>query len=114
MAFLRTGQMSDQPKCGTIVTPPSNLTCFRGGTTMERKEVPLTLEQLAPFDLDAFIHKATELNQRHARTFTTPFPKAPSRWRSHYHFTPRPIALTTRARSKVASVGSLVPRSTCA
>ena len=62
---------------------------------MERKEVPLTLEQLAPFDLDAFIHKATELNQRHALTFTTPFPKAPSRWRSHYHFTPRPIALTT-------------------
>ena len=49
---------------------------------MERKEVPLTLEQLAPFDLDAFIHKATELNQRHALTFTTPFPKAPSRWRS--------------------------------
>jgi len=62
---------------------------------MERKEVPLTLEQLAPFDLDAFIHKATELNQRHAQTFTTPLPKAPSRWRSHYHFTPRPIALTT-------------------
>jgi len=27
-------------------------------------------------------------------TFTTLFPKAPSRWRSHEAFTPRPIALT--------------------
>jgi hypothetical protein len=62
---------------------------------MNRTTLPLSLEQIVPFDLEAFIHEATELNQRNAQRFITPFPKAPSRWRSHYHFTPRPIALTT-------------------
>jgi hypothetical protein len=28
--------------------------------------------------------------------FSTPFPKAPGRWRSHDHFTPRPLALTAQ------------------
>jgi hypothetical protein len=62
---------------------------------MNRKALSLSLEQIGPFDLEAFIHETTELNQRNAQRFTTPFPKAPSRWRSHYHFTPRPIAFTT-------------------
>jgi hypothetical protein len=33
-------------------------------------------------------------HQKHLEAWTTPFPKAPSRWLSHYQFTPRPIALT--------------------
>jgi hypothetical protein len=47
------------------------------------------------FDLDAFVSHADALNQHHRETFTTPFPKAPNRWLSHYHFTSRPLALTT-------------------
>jgi len=38
---------------------------------------------------------AEALNQHHLEASTTPFPKAPSRWLSHYQFTPRPIALTS-------------------
>jgi hypothetical protein len=45
--------------------------------------------------LDAFVSHATTLNQHHRETFTTPVPKASSRWLSHYQFTPRPLALTT-------------------
>jgi hypothetical protein len=35
------------------------------------------------------------LNQHHREVFTTHFPKAPSRWLSHYHCTPRRMALTS-------------------
>jgi hypothetical protein len=45
-------------------------------------------------DLDAFVSHAATLNQHHRATFTTPFPKASSRWLSHYQCTLRPIALT--------------------
>jgi len=54
----------------------------------------LSHEQLTSFDLDAFITHADILNQHHRDTFTTSFPKAPSRWLSHYVFTPRPLVLT--------------------
>jgi len=63
---------------------------------MSRAVLSLSPEQLTAFDLDAFIAHAEALNQRHRETFTTPFPKAPSRWLSHYHFTPHPIGLTAR------------------
>jgi hypothetical protein len=55
----------------------------------------LAREQLTSFDLEAFVIQAAALNQHHRETFTTRFPKAPSRWLSHYAFTPRPIVLTT-------------------
>ncbi|MDH3601267.1 MAG: hypothetical protein OEU26_16745, partial [Candidatus Tectomicrobia bacterium] len=45
-------------------------------------------------DLEAFISQAEALNQRNQATFTTPFPKNPSRWISHYHFHPRPLTFT--------------------
>jgi hypothetical protein len=61
---------------------------------MSRKELPLSHETIAPFDLEAFVNQATALNQRNAETITTPFPKAPHRWLSHYQFIPRPIAFT--------------------
>ena len=51
--------------------------------------------QLTACDFKAFVAHANALNQRHRETFTTPFPKVPGRWLSHYQFTPRPIALTT-------------------
>ena len=54
----------------------------------------LSREQLTSFDLEAFVVQADARNQHHRETFTTRFPKAPSRWLSHYEFMPRPIALT--------------------
>jgi hypothetical protein len=61
---------------------------------MSRHMIALSDAQLTPFDLDAFVRQTHILNQRNRETFTTPFPKAPSRWLSHYTFTPRPLALT--------------------
>ncbi len=61
---------------------------------MSRHILSLSHEQLTSFDLDAFVAHAEALNQHHGETFTTPFPKAPSRWLSHYEFTPRSLALT--------------------
>jgi hypothetical protein len=61
---------------------------------MSRHLLSLSHEQLTSCDLDAFVTHADALNQHHGETFTTLFPKAPSRWLSHYAFTPRPIGLT--------------------
>lgn len=62
---------------------------------MSRPLLPLPPDQLTTYDLDAFIAHAEFLNQHNRATFTTPFPKAPSRWLSHYQFIPRPIAFTS-------------------
>jgi len=56
----------------------------------------LAPDQLTAFDLDAFIAHAHALNQHNRLTFTTPFPKASSRWLSHDEFTPHPIACTSQ------------------
>jgi len=61
---------------------------------MSRHVLTLAHEYLTPFDLDAFVTHAAALNQDHRKTFSMLFPKAPSRWLSHYAFTPRPIVLT--------------------
>jgi hypothetical protein len=61
---------------------------------MSRSILSLSPEQLTSFDLEAFGTHAKALNQKHLESFTTPFPKAPSRWLSHYQFTLRPITLT--------------------
>src|SRR5215471_3338026 len=61
---------------------------------MSRHMLSLSHEQLTAFDLDAFVAHADALNQHNRAAFTTPFPKAPSRWLSHYECTPRPMALT--------------------
>jgi hypothetical protein len=61
---------------------------------MSRPILSLSHEQLTSFDLDAFVAHADALNQHNSETFTTPFPKAPDRWLSHYAFTPRPLVLT--------------------
>ena len=63
---------------------------------MSRHILSLSPEQLPAFNLDAFIAHAELLNQHHSDTFATPFPKAPSRWLSHYEFMPRPIAFTSQ------------------
>jgi hypothetical protein len=63
---------------------------------MSRSILAIPPEQLTPFDLDAFIAHAEALNQQNRETFTTPFPKASSRWLSHYEFTPHPIAFTSQ------------------
>jgi hypothetical protein len=63
---------------------------------MSRPIVSLSPEQLTAFDLDAFIAHAERLNQHHRETFTTPFPKAPSRWLSHYQFTPQATPFTSQ------------------
>jgi len=62
---------------------------------MSRHILSLAHEQLTSFDLEAFMIHAEALNQHHLEACRTPFPKAPSRWLSHYQFTPRPIALTS-------------------
>ena len=46
--------------------------------------------------LNIFTQSVTALNEHNRATFTTPFPKAPSRWLSHYQFTPHPIAFTAK------------------
>jgi hypothetical protein len=56
----------------------------------------LSPEQLTAYDLDAFVAHAELLNQHNRDTFTTPFPKALSRWLSHYEFTPHPIEFTSQ------------------
>jgi hypothetical protein len=61
---------------------------------MSRSILSLSPEQLTSCDLEAFVTHAHTLNQQHREACTTPFPKDPSRWLSHYQFTPRPIALT--------------------
>ena len=60
---------------------------------MSRHLLSLSPEQLTAFDLDAFIAHAERLNQHNRETFTAPFPKTPSRWLSHYQFTPHATAL---------------------
>jgi hypothetical protein len=61
---------------------------------MSRHIIALSDEQLISFDLEAFVTHANTPNQHHREAFTTPFPKAPRRWLSHSHFTPRPIVFT--------------------
>jgi hypothetical protein len=61
---------------------------------MSRHIISLPDAQRTPFTLDTFVAHAAALNQRHHETFTTPFPKAPGRWLSHYRFTPRPLSFT--------------------
>jgi hypothetical protein len=63
---------------------------------MSRHILSLSHDQLTAFDLDAFIAHAKALNQHHRTIFTTPFPKAPSRWLSHYEFTPHAIEFTAQ------------------
>jgi hypothetical protein len=63
---------------------------------MSRHILSLSDEQLTAFDLDALIAHAELLNQHNRETFTDPFPKAPSRWLSHYQFTSHPITLTSQ------------------
>jgi hypothetical protein len=63
---------------------------------MSRHMLSLSPEQLTAFDLDTFLAHAELLNQHNRETFTTPFPKAPSRWLSHYQFSPQAIAFTSQ------------------
>jgi hypothetical protein len=62
---------------------------------MSRHILPLSPDQLTAFDLDALVAHAERLNQRNRETFTKAFPKAPSRWLSHYHFCPQAIEFTS-------------------
>ena len=61
---------------------------------MNRKIIPVSHSQLTSLDLEAFVSQAKALNQQNCERFTTPFPKRPSRWLSHYQFQLRPIAFT--------------------
>jgi hypothetical protein len=63
---------------------------------MSRHILSLAPEQLTAYDLDTFVAHAEALNQHNRETFTTPLPKVPSRWLSHYDFTPYPIELTSQ------------------
>ena len=61
---------------------------------MSRHMLSLSHAQLTSLNLETFVTQADALNQHHRETFTTRFPKVPSRWLSHYAFTRRPIVLT--------------------
>jgi hypothetical protein len=63
---------------------------------MSRSILSLSPTQLTPFDLGAFIAHAHALKQQNRDTFTTPFPKASSRWLSHYEFISHPIEFTSQ------------------
>ncbi len=88
---------------------------------MSRHILSLSSDQLTACDLDAFIAHATLLNQRNRETFTTLFPKAPSRWLSHYLFCPQAIEFTSEGHVDGglswlvgATVGFSFTRSLCA
>ena len=61
---------------------------------MNRTNLPLLEQSIAPFDLETFVKEAATLNQSTLEAFTLPFPKAPDRWLSHYQFRPRPVGFT--------------------
>ena len=61
---------------------------------MSRKELALSADKIQPFDLEALGEKAAELNRKNRENYTTPFPKAPSRWLSYYRFEPCPVEFT--------------------
>jgi hypothetical protein len=61
---------------------------------MSRKPLLLPQEHIRPFDLETFVNEATKLNQYTMAIYTRPFPKAPDRWLSHYHFRQRTIEFT--------------------
>jgi hypothetical protein len=44
---------------------------------MSRTKLPLPPENIAPFELEAFMKDATALNQRTLEPFTTTFPQGP-------------------------------------
>jgi hypothetical protein len=44
---------------------------------MSRKELTFSQEKISPFELEAFVKKAVELNQRTIEAFTTTFLKRP-------------------------------------
>jgi hypothetical protein len=67
----------------------------------------LAPEQLTTCDLDALIAQAELLKQHHRDTFTSPFPKAPSRWLSHDHL--RPQAMTFTSQGDVDGSGLPLP-----
>ena len=67
---------------------------------MSRNMLSLSPQQLTSFDLETFMTQTAALNQRNAETYTTPFPKAPTRWLSHYNYRPRPIAFTQLAHRR--------------
>lgn len=77
---------------------------------MSRSILALSPAQLTSFDLETFMTHAKALNQQHLEACPTPFPKAPSRWLSHYQFTSRPLALTREGDVDGGSVGSSAPR----
>ncbi len=64
---------------------------------MSRHILSLSHEQLTAFDLDAFVAHAQTLNQQNQDSFTTPFPKHPSRWLSHYACTPHASERTSQS-----------------
>ena len=50
---------------------------------MSRHIIALSHKQLTACDLEAFVTHANTFNQHTRETFTTLFPKDPSRWLSH-------------------------------
>jgi hypothetical protein len=58
---------------------------------MKRNELDLPTEKIVHLDLSVLQQKATELNQKNAEIYTTPFPKSDERLISHYRFEPGAI-----------------------
>jgi hypothetical protein len=56
--------------------------------------IALSEAQRTACDLETFVSHADALHQRHHEACTTPFPQAPRRWLSPYHFLLRSLALT--------------------
>jgi len=69
---------------------------------MNRHILALSPEPLTAFDLDAFVAHAALLNQHNRETFTMPFPKAPSRWLSHYQLG---VIALFQSDTEVVSIG---------
>jgi hypothetical protein len=76
------------------------------GVTNLRELLSLGQEPLTAMDLNASITPAETLHQHHREAFTTPFPKASSRWLSQSSHRV-PLYWHSRVTSKATSVGSL-------
>jgi len=67
---------------------------------MNRTNLPLLEQSIAPFDLETLVKEAATLNQSTLEAFTLSFPKAPDRWLSHDQFRPRSVECTVEGEGE--------------
>jgi hypothetical protein len=75
---LKEGGWQSGRKFRLVAAPTECLASFCAGVTMSRTNLLFPQETIAPFDLEAFVTEATNLNQRALESFMRPFLKLPT------------------------------------